>query len=357
MNTAIHTIAEQFSHQTIISVVPFGDGNINDTYLVTTDKEDFILQRINPVVFPDPRLILANQTQLQKLLAAEKDVSPPFTIPSQRLTCQGKNHYKDEHHCFWRAQEFIKDGREIPTLHHHHGQSVGQLLGFFHGLCSPETACRFHVTLPNIHATRLHLQCYTTRRSSTIKEASPMRLHFCTTSIETYRAEAAQLDHILHEPNLIKRLIHGDPKQSNILFDHKTERACSLIDLDTIGPGPILHDLSDLIRSCCNHAREDEPEAEVIFDLPLAMEIINGYSQVTTSFLSQGEISILGSSLWLMPFELAVRFLNDYLAGSIYFKTSHPQQNLIRSYNQFKLAEQIHQNQHVLQDYVHHCFS
>ena len=154
-----------------------------------------------------------------------------------------------------------------------------------------------------------------------------------------------------------RRLIHGDPKLANILFDRATNMACSLIDLDTIGPGLIHHDLSDLIRSCCNRAGEESPLRNISFDLELAKAILTGYSKETASFLTPAEINLISKSLWLIPFELGVRFLNDYLAGSIYFKTSSPHQNLNRAQNQFKLAMEIEQNQAELTNHINCCFS
>jgi hypothetical protein len=36
-----------------------------------------------------------------------------------------------------------------------------------------------------------------------------------------------------------------------------------------------------------------------------------------------------------------MRFFQDYLAGSVYFKTRHPEQNLNRARVQFRLCESI----------------
>ena len=43
------------------SVVPFGNGNVNDTFLVTTDSGNrYTLQRINHDVFKDPVSLMDN---------------------------------------------------------------------------------------------------------------------------------------------------------------------------------------------------------------------------------------------------------------------------------------------------------
>ena len=60
------SIAEQFApFKQVISVHEFGNGNINDTYLVTIEtdlpeEKQFVLQRINTQVFKQPKLIMQN---------------------------------------------------------------------------------------------------------------------------------------------------------------------------------------------------------------------------------------------------------------------------------------------------------
>ena len=44
----------------VIEIVPYGDGHINDTYLVRTDCNKYILQRINSYVFKEPKLVMRN---------------------------------------------------------------------------------------------------------------------------------------------------------------------------------------------------------------------------------------------------------------------------------------------------------
>jgi hypothetical protein len=44
-----------------------------------------------------------------------------------------------------------------------------------------------------------------------------------------------------------------------------------------------------------------------------------------------------------MAGEQALRFLTDFLAGDVYYKTAHPQHNLIRARNQCGLFRALHQ--------------
>lgn len=45
-----------------------------------------------------------------------------------------------------------------------------------------------------------------------------------------------------------------------------------------------------------------------------------------------------------MSIEVAMRFLDDFISGDLYFKTDSPSHNLIRAKNQIKLVKEIISN-------------
>ena len=54
-------IAETFLlNGKIIDIVPYGEGHINRTFKITTDCEEYILQKINSYVFPDVKGLMNN---------------------------------------------------------------------------------------------------------------------------------------------------------------------------------------------------------------------------------------------------------------------------------------------------------
>ena len=59
------------------------------------------------------------------------------------------------------------------------------------------------------------------------------------------------------------------------------------------------------------------------------------------SFMTDADRAYLYDSIRLLPFELGLRFFQDYLAGNVYFKTSKPEQNLNRARVQFRLCESV----------------
>ena len=54
-------IFAQFGLSDAVEILPFGEGHINDTFLVTAaDGKQYVLQRINHVVFPHPEEVMEN---------------------------------------------------------------------------------------------------------------------------------------------------------------------------------------------------------------------------------------------------------------------------------------------------------
>ena len=70
------------------------------------------------------------------------------------------------------------------------------------------------------------------------------------------------------------------------------------------------------------------------------------YKAFASGWFSQTEYSpeerkLLIPAVFSVTVELAVRYLTDYLQGNIYFKTDYPEQNLVRTRNQIRLAQEI----------------
>lgn len=145
-----------------------------------------------------------------------------------------------------------------------------------------------------------------------------------------------------HQGKLPLRLIHGDPKVNNILFDTRTEQAVSIIDLDTIKPGLIHYDIGDCLRSGCNPLGEETMNWQAVqFDSDRCQYILQGYLSVAKSFLSPNDYTFLYDAIRLIAFELGLRFFTDFLAGNVYFKVHEPKQNLYRALVQFQLTASI----------------
>ena len=60
----------------------------------------------------------------------------------------------------------------------------------------------------------------------------------------------------------------------------------------------------------------------------------------------------LGKSVWLLTFELGVRFLADYLGGDVYFKVADSDRNRRRALVQFRLCADIEGRQAEIEDTI-----
>ncbi|MEM1370286.1 MAG: aminoglycoside phosphotransferase, partial [Cyanobacteria bacterium P01_H01_bin.15] len=79
----------------------------------------------------------------------------------------------------------------------------------------------------------------------------------------------------------------------------------------------------------------------VTFDLASCRQILQGYLTAARDFLTPCDRKYLLDSVWLIAFELGLRFYSDFLAGNVYFRFDYPEHNLNRARVQFQLARSI----------------
>ena len=352
---AFVAIAAQFTIQgQVIDLQEFGNGNINRTFLVTLeDGEDerFVLQCINTQVFPQPELVMQNLRRFsdharQRLQYDPLQPNRRWEVPRVLLTQDGQDCWIDGDGGFWRAISFIEGAQSFDTIQNAvHAQEIGLALGTFHKLLSDLPADKLADTLEGFHITPRYLQNYQAvlakHLASTASPASA-ELAYCLQFVRDRAPWATVLEQAKAEGKLQLRPIHGDPKINNILIDRHSSQAISLIDLDTVKPGLVHYDIGDCLRSGCNPLGEEtEQWQSVRFESDLCEAILEGYLSTASVFLTAYDYDYLYDAIRLIAFELGLRFLTDYLAGNVYFKTRHPEHNLARALVQFKLTESI----------------
>jgi aminoglycoside phosphotransferase (APT) family kinase protein len=149
-------------------------------------------------------------------------------------------------------------------------------------------------------------------------------------------------------PNLPWRVCHGDLKLNNILFAGSeppaAEQPVCLIDLDTVGPMALAHELGDAWRSWCNRGPEDASPAK--FDVEVFRASFEGFRDgLGRSLHADERCACLHGVEWI-SLELAARFSADALLES-YFGwapdryAGRGEHNLARARGQWALHQAV----------------
>ncbi|MBR3837120.1 MAG: aminoglycoside phosphotransferase family protein [Clostridia bacterium] len=324
----------------------FQSGHINSTFKVDVRSQgkaaSYVLQRINTYVFPNPVGIMENIDKVtghirKKLIAEGED--PQGKVLEFLKREDGTNYYFEDAENFWRAYYYIPntityDQAEDPDVLKNAGRSFGL---FQKQLCDFPME-ELQDTMPNFHNTPVRMKNFFAtcerdpvgRRCEVEEELRILREHEHVWS---------QLERQREEGILPLRVTHNDTKYNNILIDQDTGEAVCVIDLDTVTPGLCAYDFGDAIRFSANFAVEDEPDtSKVGLNLMLYEAFASGFISACRDFCSQTELESLAIGAVTMTFELAARFLEDYVNGDKYFKIHHPKHNLERGRSQLALA-------------------
>lgn len=356
-------VAARFAHDAVGDLQEFGDGRINDTYLVSAGTEKFILQKINGAVFPQPELIIENMRTVTEYLRGQIAWANPvfggrqWQVPLLMKTRDEKDFVVDEQGGFWRALSFIADVETFAVADNAGlAFETGFCLGWFHRLLSGLEPEKLHDTLPGFHNTPGYLRQYERDLAVTRLGGDDQDLQYCHRFVFERMGGAAVLENAREMGLLALRPIHGDPKVDNILFAVGTGKAVGIIDLDTVKPGLIHYDIGDCLRSCCNPAGEDPADTgSVFFDVERCKAALSGYIMAAGDSLQEADYGFIFEAVRLISFELGMRFLSDYLAGNSYFKVMDPRQNLRRAMVQFRLVESIEKNEQEINSIINLC--
>ena len=333
-----------FSHVgPFISCEPYGNGHINDTFLVVSETgRRFIFQRINTDVFPDFSGVMKNivsvTTHIRRKVRAEGgDVgrSTLTVIP----TDYGKNYYKDSVNSSWRMYDYVE--RSIAKDRADTVEEFSECaaaFGRFQGWLADFDASVLIEPIANFHNTPVRFE----NLMRAVREDPCGRVKDVQAEIAfaMEREEFAKtLERARQAGKLPLRVTHNDTKLNNILFDDTTHKPVCVIDLDTVMPGYSVNDFGDSIRFGANTAVEDETDlSKVSLDLELYHAFAKGFLAGCNGKLTDAEIELLPIGARMMTFECGMRFLTDYIEGDHYFRTAREGHNLDRCRCQFALV-------------------
>ena len=325
------------------SILPYGNGHINDTYCVESPR--YILQRINTNIFKDADGLMENIENvtafLRKKIAAAGGNPDRETLTVVK-TIDGKNCYKYDDNNVFRLYLFIEGTKSIETDKTYDDlYEAGIGFGRFQKMLEDFPVEILHETIPNFHHTPTRVEAL----KQAIAEDKAGRKASVQAEIDFALEKAAFADKVINgiaAGKIPMRVTHNDTKINNILFDAVSGKAVSVIDLDTVMPGSMLYDFGDALRMGGSTGAEDETDlSKVNFDVKAFECFAKGYISEMKDSLTDEELALLPFSVKLMTYECGIRFLTDYLNGDTYFKIHREHHNLDRARNQFKLVADL----------------
>jgi len=351
----IRKIANQFDIDgELLSIDCKNNGNINRTYIATYKTQDgtiehFIIQKINTTVFKEPYKLMKNISNVTSFIEmktrfCDDDKHPCLSViknKNNKLLVEvlddktGEKQYYRAYNCIENSISYdVSTDKKVVY-------KVGEAFGHFQRLLSDYDSDDLETTIPDFHNTPKRFDDF----------MSDLELDVCDRADEVSKEIITILKNkgckdkivnLLKKGTIPSRVTHNDTKVNNVMMDKDTGDYLTVIDLDTVMPGSSLYDYGDGVRSTCATAAEDEQDLNKIeLNMELFQEYTKGYLNEMADYLTEDEVCNMGESIRVITFELALRFLNDYINGDTYFKTKYDKHNLVRTRNQLKLLSDI----------------
>lgn len=331
-------------------------GNVNKTYQVKfrfpdgSDKS-FLVQNVNTYVFKNPVQVMENIDKVTEHIRAK---FPNRTTLHFHHTVDRKTYIADGNN-FWRMSNFIPSTTHNTVQDAQIVRSAGCAFGEFQVQLSDFPIDQLHETIPNFHNTsKRYENLLASVEADPCGKVSQVREEL--EYLLSVRESACKLTRLQEQGVLPLRVTHNDTKINNVLFDQSGENALVVVDLDTVMPGLVGHDFGDAIRFAANKVEEDCPDSEKAgIDMDIFRAFAEGFLEKTAYMLTQSEIDTMALSCFCLTCELAVRFLDDYIQGSPYFKINYPEHNLVRARCQIALAKDMHRHLGQMNDCAISC--
>lgn len=346
----IKEIVKQFKlNGDIINIEESHTGNINNTYIISVIEDSILkkytLQKVNLLVFKDPVLLMDNIVSVtdycKNYLMDNCEDFERGTLSVIR-TIDGNNFYKTNDGECYRMYNYIINARTFDkSVNAEMFYNVGSAFGHFVRMLDKYPIDELKETIPNFHNSKKRFLGFVKDTS----EDKVGRVYEVLDEINFIMDRSDSFNvivNMLEDGTIPHRVTHNDTKINNVLIDEVTGKAICVIDLDTVMPGSALYDFGDAIRSGASTTFEDDTNMDNVgINIEYFRSFTEAYLNETVDILTEKELEYLVFSCRLLTLELAMRFLNDYINGDVYFKINYDKHNLDRARNQIKLVKEI----------------
>jgi Ser/Thr protein kinase RdoA (MazF antagonist) len=313
----------------------FGTGHIHQTYLISGNSGQFILQKFNKLVFRHPDRISHNHHLLSSRLdPANLTFILPLPIPNQSgqlfTTIDGY---------LYRISPFVS-GRCLDSIEN---AQQAFLAAFAFGKLIRAAAHipseLFEESIPGFHNLGWRFEQF----MSAIETTSLILKGELRELVDFYMGQQDLVSEYESWTRILPlRLTHNDTKINNLIFSEDLSEVKAVIDLDTLMGGYAYFDFGDLVRTVACTKDESSTDWNLItVDEEKYNALYNGFLAALDGLLSDAEIKSLSFGGPMMTCIMGLRFLTDYLNGNLYYTTNYAEQNFHRSKNQMILLKAL----------------
>ena len=332
------TVLQAFGLSTNSVVEPITSGIINSTWKVKSEKGNYILQRINDLVFVNPEDIHENIAAIALYL---KKNYQHYLFPAPILSLEGSELVHILGKGYYRLFPFIAGTHTINVVENtKQAFEAAEQFGRFTAYLGGFDITKLKVTIPHFHDLTFRYKQFL----ESIQKGNPQRVKEEQSLIN----RLVKLDYLVKQyeaitknPAFKKRVTHHDTKISNVLFNEENNAVC-IIDLDTLMPGYFISDVGDMMRTyLCPVSENEEDISKIIVRPSFYYAIVEGYYKEMKNELTAVEKNHFFYAAQFMIYMQAIRFLTDYFNDDKYYQVLYQNHNLVRAINQTVLLERL----------------
>jgi len=345
MNNMQAVLAAYGFDETTTTIKSFGSGLINHTWKLCAGEKQFILQKINHLIFKEPEKIAHN---IELIASYLKEHHPDYCFVAPIYAREGKGMVYVKEEGFFRLFPYLPDSHAKDVVETpEQAYEAATQFGTFTQLLSDFDVKQLQTTIPHFHDLTLRYQQFLTA----LKNGHPKRIAESDYLIKRLCSHAdivTQFKNLQQNPAFKLRVTHHDTKISNVLFD-ANDRGICVIDLDTVMPGYFISDVGDMMRTYLSPVNEEEADVskiEVRDDFYKA--IVQGYYHQMKEELMTVEKDHFFYAGKFMIYMQALRFLTDHLNDDVYYGAKYEGQNFVRANNQAVLLQRLIEKEDVL---------
>ncbi|MCP3915003.1 MAG: aminoglycoside phosphotransferase family protein [bacterium] len=318
----------------LVRLEPFHRGHIHDTFVSIWKEAEgetrYLHQRINDHVFQDVPALMHNIERVTRHVAARSGASGFVTLRFVP-TRLGKSFLVDESGP-WRTYHFIENTQSFDLCDSEdRAYDAARAFGDFQARLMDLDPCELRETIPDFFSSPHRMEQLEDALESDPKGRAAIAAEEVRFALDR-KPMVSVIEGRIRAGAFPSRVVHGDTKLNNVLFDEATGKAMCIVDLDTCMPAYSLYDFGDLVRFTAATSSEDEQDlSQVGTNLELYRALVAGYLDTAGSFLTPTEVELMPFAARLVTFTIGLRFLTDYVAGDVYFKTERESHNLDRA--------------------------